>query len=219
MGSQRVGHNWATSLSFLSFLATLWTVALQALPVRGIFQAWKLEWVAISYSRVYWVPETMSEKKLTLPRYPPPPTPAPGHITVKLLKDTLNKSSWMCPQREGKNNCEQGLGIKWHQPSQQQFRKLEFSIMLLVKNKYFPSQLLMLSLRGRIDTVDMQDYRPTPHALFWESYQRMFSIKTRKYTSQDENMDPETGNPLQKRDEEYLLSDEGKTQMTIVQQV
>lgn len=32
-------------------------------------------------------------------------------------------------------------------------------------------------------------------------------------------MDPETGNPLQKRDEEYLLSNEGKTQMTIVQQV
>lgn len=29
-------------------------------------------------------------------------------------------------------------------------------------------------------------------------------------------MDPETGNPLQKRDEENL-SDEGKTQMTIVQ--
>ena len=68
----------------------------------------------------------------------------------------------MRPQREGKNNCEQGLGIKWHQPSQQQFRKLEFSIMLLVKNNYFPSQLLMLSLRGRIDTVDMQNYKPTP---------------------------------------------------------
>lgn len=47
----------------------------------------------------------------------------------------------------------------------------------------------------------------------------MFSIKTRKYTNKDENMDPETGNPLQKRDEENLLSDEGKTQMTIVQQV
>lgn len=32
-------------------------------------------------------------------------------------------------------------------------------------------------------------------------------------------MEPETGNPLQKRDEENLLSDEGKTQMTTVQQV
>lgn len=32
-------------------------------------------------------------------------------------------------------------------------------------------------------------------------------------------MDPETGNPLQKRDEENLLSVEGKTQMTTVQQV
>ena len=39
------------SLSRVRLFATLWTVALQALPSNGILQARILEWVAISFSR------------------------------------------------------------------------------------------------------------------------------------------------------------------------
>ena len=41
------------SLSRVRLFATLWTVALQALPCNGILQARILEWVAISFSTSY----------------------------------------------------------------------------------------------------------------------------------------------------------------------
>ena len=59
MGSQRVGHDWVTELTELSFsryvvsdsCATPWTVAPPGSSVRGILQARILEWMATSFSR------------------------------------------------------------------------------------------------------------------------------------------------------------------------
>ena len=44
------------SLSRVRLFATPWTVAYQAPPVHGIFQARILEWVAISFSRASFLP-------------------------------------------------------------------------------------------------------------------------------------------------------------------
>ena len=52
MGSQRVGHNWATWLSFPKSLQSCLTLCdLMDCTVHGILQARILEWVAIPFSR------------------------------------------------------------------------------------------------------------------------------------------------------------------------
>ena len=54
MGSLRVGHNWATSLSLFTFVH--WRRKWQPTPgssVPGILQARTLEWVAISFSNAW----------------------------------------------------------------------------------------------------------------------------------------------------------------------
>ena len=120
------------------------------------------------------------------------------------------------------NSCEQGLGIGCHQTSQQQYRKLEFSVMMLLKSCNFPcrilypSQLLMIKSEGRIETLwTCKITNLPPMHPFEEAAEGCSPSKQENKPVKMKTCIQKTGNPKQKRDEENLLFEEGKTQMTV----
>ena len=104
MGSQRVGHNWATKLNWTEVLSHFSHVQLFATlcrppgsSVHGIFQARILEWTAIYYSRGSSQPRDLTSISYCLLHWQAASSPLGSPVSMVSLKILLSGNMGSSP--------------------------------------------------------------------------------------------------------------------------